>query len=695
MSEIPFIDLLIVDHPSPDIPRVVETLQAAGYSVQELRSDQDAEISDFIHYKPIDLIMVRLAEDLPKIPDIRAHVTAADQDIPILAMLEDTAQQQQVEALRAGADNCFFLSDPEHLVMTVRKEIHHLRIRQESRSREIKLKESEERCRALLESSLDAIAYIHEGAHIYANPAYRRLFGSPSSEELAGVTLMSLVIPDDRDRLKAFLRETTKSGRSLEPIALTGMDVNGGQFPMHMECVLTRMNEEPCLQIRIENPGPAQGGTLEADGVGGRDELTGFYNRKYFTEYLNQICAEPGETRGAVIYILLTDYRTLSEHLGLEAVDQLVIDLAKLLQSRVPGNELIAHFSDAVFTIYTPDSSNTSVLALGERLCEAVKAHVTNAARKLISTTSSIGICMIQKTHDNAMQILAQVDRVCEIARQMGGNQVQIFPPLVSKPAEPQQEERISVLIRDAMQGERISLLYQPIAAFQGKIAERYKAFLRVLGEDKKPLPMSTFGSVAESRGLMGPLDRWVISHGLKNVSKRYRATGKQTTLFVRISQNSIIDEEFSQWLGAYLKDVGLDGNSLVIEVAEQGAEKCLMETKTLRDRLNELGCGFALSHCSGRANSERMLNYLTPDFIKLDGKLIEKLIRDKEQESLNLVARLTQQAQAKKTMVVAADVSTAPQMASIWQFGVTLVQGDMVQEVGKTMDFDFQQFAV
>ena len=45
------------------------------------------------------------------------------------------------------------------------------------------------------------------------------------------------------------------------------------------------------------------------------------------------------------------------------------------------------------------------------------------------------------------------------------------------------------------------------------------------------------------------------------------------------------------------------------------------------------------------------------------------------------------------KTLVIAAYIASAPQMASIWQFGVTLVQGNMVAEAGPTLDFDFKQF--
>ncbi|HRW67507.1 MAG TPA: EAL domain-containing protein, partial [Candidatus Competibacter sp.] len=57
-------------------------------------------------------------------------------------------------------------------------------------------------------------------------------------------------------------------------------------------------------------------------------------------------------------------------------------------------------------------------------------------------------------------------------------------------------------------------------------------------------------------------------------------------------------------------------------------------------------------------------------------------------------MAGLAEQAHELKVRVVAAGVSTAPQMASIWQFGVTLVQGNMVAETSPRLDFDFRQYS-
>ena len=162
----------------------------------------------------------------------------------------------------------------------------------------------------------------------------------------------------------------------------------------------------------------------------------------------------------------------------------------------------------------------------------------------------------------------------------------------------------------------------------------------------------------------------------------------------MRISYNSILDKEFFDWLSKRVKESRLSGHHLVLEIKEDNAEEYFEEAKALRTRLRELGCGIALSHFGGKQNSERLLKEMLPDFIKLDGSLIEKLAKARDEQSRRSMATLAGQAQELNVRVVAAGVTTAPQMASIWQFGVTLVQGNMVAEAGAELDFDFKQYA-
>ena len=174
MSSPSVINLLIVDRSRSDIDHIVKTLRGDSYQIELLDTDQTEEVRSAIDYRPLELILLRLAENLPTIAETRLMVAEARQDIPIIAVLDEESRLQYRPArlLEEGADNFFYLDDADHLVTVVRKELRHLQARKREQSFETRVKESENRSQALLENLQEAIAYIHEGVHVYANPAY-------------------------------------------------------------------------------------------------------------------------------------------------------------------------------------------------------------------------------------------------------------------------------------------------------------------------------------------------------------------------------------------------------------------------------------------------------------------------------------------------------------------------------------------
>lgn len=695
MSEQSSINLLAVDADPTQVEHIAQTLKTAGYKAHASRSTQEGEIRNFIDYKPLDLIILHPSESLPTLGDIRAWITDADHDIPIIVITSNESAQRPAELMGAGADNVCDLTDLDYLVTVVRKELAHLQLRKQSRSQQIRLQESERRSRSLLDNSRDAIAYLHEGVHIYANAAYLKLFGYIKEEEIEGVTLMDLVIPPDHDKLKRFLRSSIKSGKASEPLEITGMDRKKRPFTLHLECQPTTVNDEPCLQILIHDSAEQQNFQQKIRELSKRDTLTGLYNRKYFTGYLNKIQAGDLPVGAAVLYILITDYRSITHQLGLEAADQLLGDLAQRLQQLVPPQALVARFFDAVFTVYLPETSRETAVEISQQIHEAINSHVSHAAHQLVTTTACIGICLVQDRRENATQILNNADQACENARQQGGDSIEVYRPPDSRSALARQEDEFLLQLRDAIAQERLELIYQPIASFQDNSIERYKAYLRLLDEDRNPLSLEVLGSVAESYGLMQQLDKWTLVHSLQGLAQYKQKTGKAAVVFVRVSDNSVTDIDFCDWLERRLSDLNLSGDAVVIEMAEKCAEKSFKEAQILRDKLKTLGCRFALSHFGGKSHSEQILLHLKPDYIKLDILLIEQLAEVQGDDSARMaLAGLAEKAQEMNIAVVAADVSTAFQMASIWQFGVSLVQGDMVQEPTPQLGFDFAQFA-
>jgi len=705
VSDQTILNLLVVDSSLSDIDAIAKTLRGTGYVLEQpLHADKDTTVADFIKFKPLDLIIVRLTPGLPQLATVHKRVESEEKDIPIIAALDEPGQANPVELLRAGADNLFLLREPEHLVMVVNKELAQLRVRQQVRSYEIRLKETESRSRALMDSAQDAIAYIHEGAHIYANPAYLELFGYQSEEELEGITLMNMVVRKDQNSLKGYLRDTMK-GKRLDPIPLTGLSSGGQQMPLTIRCIPTHINEEPCLQIVIKSAAEQVDPKLQQDFEQRRreleeefaeaqrhDALTGLYHRNYFIEHLNTLRKKNPKLDGAVVYLLLNDYRKINEDQGLEAMDQFFRELGPLigkLTATVKG-AVAARFSDAAFALFYPKAAEAEEFS--NHLVRQVGEHTTHAANRLVSSSASAGICPIRSDYQSALQIISHADRACDDARKRGPGQVAVYSPRISG-KNPEEESTIE-LVREALARERLKLNYQAIANFQDGSEQRYKIYLQIRDGGGQKVSVTSVVPVAERAGLMGQLDRWSISSALEALTTRYQESGKAASLFVRISDNSVTDREFPGWLAKQLRDTGLPADTLVMEVAEDLAERRFKEVKALRQNLKKLGSGFALTHFGGKSHSERILKAMVPDYAKLDISLIEKLARAKDEESREAMSTITDLTQELKVRVIAADMSNPNQMTNIWQFGVTLMQGDMVHEPSDKMDFDFAEFS-
>lgn len=695
MSEPSVINLLIVDRSRSDIDHIAKTLRGDGYQIELINTDQVETVRSAIDYQPLDLILLRLTNDLPTIAEVRLMVAEARQDIPIIVVLDDGDRPQHKPArlIDEGADNYFYLDDADHLMAVVRKELRHLEARKREKSFETRFKESEVRSQALMEHIQEALAYIHEGVHTYANPAYLRLFGYENKEELANIQLVHMVPPGYRDALKSVLRRSIRSGKPVEPVELSGVRSNGQTFPILLECAPTRINDEPCTQIIVRDATPEK--TVynqQLEDLIKFDEITGLYSRRFFVENLEL------NHDGAVLYLLFTDYSAIRYALGFEAIDRFMVEATGLIKKMLTAQDMAGVFASGVITIFVPANSATEPMALADNLRKAIAEFSFKINGKLFTTTCCIGVCNGHDSHFSAIQILANADRACEAARQKGGNQVEVYEPpkdeRSGRAAISEQDEASIRLIRNALTKGRLSLIYQPIVSFENAEEARYKVYLRLLDDSDKPQPMDKLGAVAVRYGLMNTLDKWTLIHSLKTLMEIQQAGATPPALFVRISRNSLHDKEFIDWLSKRIKESRLAGNRIVLEVKEDNADDCFEETRQLRGSLRELGCGLALSHFGGKSHSDRLLKELLPDYIKLDGSLIERMSKAKDEKSRLAMSELTQQAQELKTQVVAAGVSTAPQMASIWQFGVTLVQGNMVAEAGPNLDFHFRQYA-
>src|SRR5690606_13079786 len=182
---------------------------------------------------------------------------------------------------------------PEHLLAAINNEWTDLRARRGLRRIEAQMRETERRCDALISSSRDPIAYIHEGMHIRANDAYLEMFGYESFDDIEGISLLDMVAPQYVDDFKALLKSLSKGESPPPQYQLDACNVDGELFPAVMEFTSATYEGEQCLQVifrRRDDIDPDLAREVEA--LRQRDQVTGLLNRPTFMLQLEQALAE-------------------------------------------------------------------------------------------------------------------------------------------------------------------------------------------------------------------------------------------------------------------------------------------------------------------------------------------------------------------------------------------------------------------
>lgn len=103
----------------------------------------------------------------------------------------------------------------------------------------------------LLDRSTDAVAYVHQGIHCYANDAYRALtgLGKPATPDCT--PMLDLFDPLDHDEISLTLRQL-EQGKTDDLIIRANLIGYGDTLhPVTIACCQSWYDDEPVLQIHV------------------------------------------------------------------------------------------------------------------------------------------------------------------------------------------------------------------------------------------------------------------------------------------------------------------------------------------------------------------------------------------------------------------------------------------------------------
>lgn len=404
------------------------------------------------------------------------------------------------------------------------------------------------------------------------------------------------------------------------------------------------------------------------------DSLTGLPNRAGLEEAMES--RSHGATADGDYALMLLDlsrFSRINEHIGPMAGDELLITVARRLQSSLRSDDILARTGGDEFAIASRiGAGKVDVREIARRVRGAFD-HPFRIGELKVSIDCAVG-CAIQPVSNVD---IADLMRHAQIAlkRAKQTDRIEIYEPETAVITN--NRFSLETALRSAIEADGLQLAFQPLIELATGRVAGFEALARWQRDDGQMISPAEFIPVAEDSGLIVPLGQWVIQAAARTLAQWDRANGDTSVnayIAVNVSAIQIARDDVATIVREALADNQVTADRLMIELTESAiigdpdvALSVLRELKSLGTRIamDDFGTGYS---------NLAYLQELPLDVLKIDRSFVDRMTQDKDKAAI--VRTIQSLAEAMEMQTTAEGVETADQAAMLKTIGCNYGQG-------------------
>jgi len=670
--------LLIVTSETSEAERLMATLREARLAELSLSIPGAEHLDKVITARGCDLILCCGYDRDVEVDKVLSAYKRLKTTIPLILLADP--EQWETEAARArrfGVRDIVRRADPEHLRLSVARELADLKARQAAEALNGRLRQCEQGILQLAEVTRAGVAFVQDGLHLEVNQSYARLFGQLSTEEVLSTPLLDLFEPE----YHAAIRDLLKSTGPADPGSIVLLDVgcrrpDATRFDARLLASPSEFEGESCLRLILQ---PIETPPIYA--VATAPPTAGL--APLIAEIESHIDEQRLVIRPfAIFYIRVAKISDVMQEMGLSIGLELLDEFSHTLSRLIGGRGSLVRVSENGFGLIVDGLDEHGAQALAAELSAQARLPMRASVQDATVPDCQIGYFLVRDRASAPEDIINAAYRLCighhYVGQAVGGG------PKTSAPAGGDDEATIAHKIEYALHNDQLKLVYQPIISLMGDSQENYSVLLRLFDEDENLLEAKDFIGAAIRRGLIEELDRWTLRSAIDVIGQRRRA-GHSLSLFVNLSEDTLRNPNTVLWICDCLREFDVRGNWLTIQFREDVVVGNLASIGKLVETLHKIKCRVAVNHFGTTERPEMLLQALALDFVLLRPSLAQGLADDSaKQQRLVQLATLAREFNVRS---VVTGVEDARALTVLWTAGVDYVQGNFLQRPSTTLE--------
>jgi diguanylate cyclase (GGDEF)-like protein/PAS domain S-box-containing protein len=533
-------------------------------------------------------------------------------------------------------------------------------------------RQNEARFRSLVQHSSDVILVTRaEGTIRFVSPSATRVFGY-DPQAMIRQPVMDLLHPEDRDRAAGFFRDAAQSPGVTGPVEWRFRQPDGSW--LNAEILATNLLHDSTVKgIVLNTRDVSERRRLEEQLIhqAFHDPLTGLANRALFRDRVSHALAL-AQRRGnpvTVLFLDLDDFKTVNDSLGHAEGDRLLIAAAERFLACARSADTVARLGGDEFAILIEGADGRE--GLPDRLSAAM-SHPFSLSGNQLRVTASIGVASASGD-DTADDLLRNADMAMYAAKRHGKGHAATYESRMY--ADIRERLDLEAALRTAIEGNQLTLFYQPIVNLQSGSIYGVEALLRWEHPQFGRLLPQHFIPLAEETGLIVQLGSWVLGEACRQLHVWRQANPElPLAVSVNISGRQLQGAGLADALRQTLHSSGVEPSAVVLEITES---VLMQQTDAVLERLEQLkalGVRLAIDDFGTGYSSLSYLQRFPIDILKIAKPFVEEVGQGADRSAL--ARAIIGLGDTLRLQTIAEGIERAEQRSALLELGCTLGQG-------------------
>lgn len=402
------------------------------------------------------------------------------------------------------------------------------------------------------------------------------------------------------------------------------------------------------------------------------DYLTGLPNRLRFNEMISDAILEAkgSKEQFAVLFLDLDSFKSVNDTMGHNIGDDLLIEVAKRIQTVLFSQCMIARAGGDEFLILSRNTSQEEAKKLASAILGVFKEKFI-VQKQVIYTSTSIGIAIYPSDGIDTVSLIKNADIAMYYSKDQGKNKYQLCDQDLKNRVR--KESQIRSALYDALKNNEFFLHYQPQIDSLDKRILGFEALLRWNNPKLGFVAPNDFIGVAEKLGLIDEIGFFVLRSVCRQNQKWLAKYGVQYPIAINLSINQFQSGKLYDQIVTVLNESKMDASKLELEITESLVMK---DTELIISTLNmikKLGVVISIDDFGTGFSSMNHLKEMPIDIIKIAMPFVQDY---KNPKTASIMQTMINLSKSLKIETIAEGVETYEQVVFLQRIGCSFMQG-------------------